>query len=451
MDTETRRIYYKTTSKIKLPSNPAWRFWKFVMPDGTWTLVKGITGIKQLRDLLVKHNPQAFYYSTSEFLNVDRIENPGYQVADQLFMQNKYLVIDIDNNFGPETVNTACQEVMLRMSQFSEIYEYEKTIFTGRGIRLEYLDKTKVPDLLPTEKEDWVKRTRKEFCMINLSDIRDVDAVIAWDTRRVIKCEGSPNPHNEYTTTIIASPAYIPAIPGKFQVDETSGGSSVSSLRKQGSATDQESGSSPHLPMYFGKFIRNKVEGTKDRFVLYFEYRKTYPSWRDELKFLQRKYGLSTIYVMDDYMKVICVGIDAVPAKRLDKIYKGSKSLTKRVWEKFQNLYIRTSMLYDQDLNRIAEYDLKPLFKVDNSSHVLYPLSKPHIDFINHLGFDTSSLNTQAIGKDKNTIYQSFFERRKERQCPVCGANTITSCPGGTLAYKTLPIKWICSKCLHEW
>lgn len=424
MKKEKRRCYYKTTTKIELPINPAWRFWKFHMPDGSWRYFRGIKNMKELRDLLVKHNPKAFYYSTSEFVNADNVEDASYQIADQCFMQNRYFVVDIDNRWGTKSVKKSAFEVLDIMSKFKHIYEFERPVFTGRGCRLEFKDKIKMPKLLPPQKERWLKRTRKRFCMKNLSNIGDVDHVIAWDTRRVIKCIGSPNPHNNYTTTVIKSPAYLPAIPGKLQVHETNGETSVSSLQKQGRAPDQESGNSPIYPLYFGKFIRNKVEGTKDRFVPYFEYRrKNKQFWYDDLRFLQKRYGLSTIYIVDDYMKVLCIGIDAIPAPRLDKIYRQSKSLTRRTWDKFQNLYIRTSSFFNCDLKKIKKFDLKPLFKIDNSAHKIHPISKPHLDFINWLGFNTEALitdkpkNRHIIGNNKNRVYETFWENRRLDKC----------------------------------
>ncbi len=416
MEGEKRLAYYRSTIKLVLPSRPQWRFWKFKLPSGEWRYFRRIKNVKELRDLLVKHNPEAIYYSTSEFLNTDHIEKANYQIADQLFMNNNYFVVDIDNRIGSEQVKKSAMEVLEIMSKFKHMYEFERPIFTGRGVRLEFKDLIPRPNLLPYEKEEWIKRTRKEFCLTNLSHIGDVDHVIAWDTRRVIKCLGSPNPHNDFTTQVITSPSYIPAIPGKLQVNETNGRDSVSSLHEQGRATDQESGNSPPYPLYFGRFIRNKVEGTKDRFVPYFEYKKKHKNWQEDLTFLQRKYGLSTIYIVDDYMKVLCIGIDAIPAKRLNKIYNQSHSSTKNIWKKFQNLYIRTSSFLNADLKKIEEYDLKPLFRVDNSAHKLFPISKPHLDFINHLGFNTSSLITGeriVIGNQNNNIYEAFFENRR--------------------------------------
>lgn len=416
MEREKRYIYYKTTTKIELPPNPQWRFWKFKMENGEWRYFRGIKGIKELRDLLVKHNPEAFYYSTSEFLNTDHVEEANYQIADQCFLNSPYFVVDIDNRYGTDEVKKSAMQVLTRMSQFKDMYEFDRPIFTGRGIRLEFKDKIPRPELLPNQKEEWLKKTRKEFCMINLEDIGDVDHVIAWDTRRVIKCKGSPNPHNDFTTQVIASPAYLPAIPGKLQVNETKGRKSFLSLHEQGNRPDQESGSSPPYPLYFGKFIRNKVEGTKDRFIPYFEYNKKMTNWYDDLKFLQRKYGLSTIYIVDDYLKVLCIGIDAIPAPRLDKIYRNSKSTSKPLWRRFQNLYIRTSSFFNSNLKRIEQFDLKPLFRVDNSEHKLFPISKPHLDFVNHMGCDTSCLieeERDLIGNTKNKVFQAFFENRR--------------------------------------
>ncbi|MBW3010911.1 hypothetical protein KY326_01690 [Candidatus Woesearchaeota archaeon] len=414
MDAEKRYIYYKTTTKIVLPENPAWRFWKFKMPNGEWRYFRGIKNIKELRDLLVKFNPEAFYYSTSLFLNTDHVEEANYVIADQCFLNNQYFVVDIDNRNGTEEVKKSAMEVMHRMAKFQDMYEFERPIFTVRGVRLEFKDKIPRPELLPNQKEDWVKKARKEFCLTNLEDIGDVDHVIAWDTRRVIKCIGSPNPHNEFTTQVIASPAYLPAIPGKLQVNETKGQKSFLSLHEQGSRPDQELGSSPPYPLYFGKFIRNKVEGTKDRFVPYFEYNKKYKHWYDDLVFLQRKYGLSTIYIVDDYLKVLCIGIDAIPAPRLDKIYNQSESNSKSLWRKFHNLYIRTSSFFNRDLKKITQHDLKPLFRVDNSEHRLFPISKPHLDFISHMGCNTDFLiERDIIGNEKNKVYQAFFENRR--------------------------------------
>jgi len=418
MKYEQRKSYYKTTNYIALPSTPQWRLWKFLLPGGRWKIFKGIKNLAQLRDYLVKWNPLAFYYSTSSFLNQeipDKIEHPSWQNADQLFLFNQKFVIDIDNMLGSEQVKQTAYEVRKRMDNFQHLYQFDKTIFTGRGIRLEYVDLTYKPNLLPNEKEEWIKRTRKQFCLLNLADIPNVDHVIAWDTRRIIKCLGSPNPHNEFTTKVIYGPSHIPAIPGKL-VNEMRGESSLSSLHELGRPPDQELGYSPSYPMYFGKFIRNKVEGTKDRFVPYFEYYKKYKHWLEDLKLLQEKFGLSTIYVVDDYSKVLCVSVDAIPAPRMDKMYRQSKAVVKNLWKKFRNLYIRTSSYYNSDLKKIKDYDLKPLFKLDTSPTKIHPLSKPHIDFVNHLGFDTSDLITldrRIIGKEKNTVYETYFKNRR--------------------------------------
>jgi hypothetical protein len=423
MDETQRHIYYKTTTKLVLPENSNWRYWKYNLPDGRWKIFKGINSIQQLRDLLVMFNPIAFYYSTSLFLPQqmpDKIENPDYQIADQLFLDNPRLVVDIDNKLGPEQVKKSAWEVINKMREFKESYRFESCLLTGTGLRLEFADLTKRPELLPPEKERWIKRRRQEFCQVNLSDIPCVDDIVAWDTRRIIKGIGSPNKYNEYTTQVIASPAYFPAIPGKAvsKVNETlEGFIAPPPLREPGKSTDRELGSSPSYPLVFGKFIRNKIEGTKDRFVPYFVYSKKFKHWKDDLIFLQKQYGLSSIFIMDDTFKVLCIGIDAIPEQRLDKIYRHGQTLLKKTWFKFHNLYIRTSCFYNQDLQKIKEYDLKPFFRIDNSAHKIYPVSKPHLDFLNFVGFDTKALlqeDRQIIGNDKNRVYESFYEKRKE-------------------------------------
>lgn len=419
MDIEKRLEYYRTTTLIQLPPNPQWRYWKFKLEDGTWKMFKGINSLKQLRDYLVKYNPVAFYYSLSEFLPQqmpDKIENPDFKIADQLWLDNKYFVVDIDNKTGSQQVKQAAFEVLERMKEFPE-YRYEKCVMTGTGLRLEFRDTTPRPILLPYEREEYVKRKRREFCQINLEGIEDVDDVIAWDTRRVIKCIGSPNPHNEFTTNVLTSPAYLPAIPGKLSQVNEMDGDAVSSLHEQGNRPDRELGSSPTYPMFFGKFVRNKVEGTKDRFIPYFEYHKKFKSWQEDIRFLQRKYKLSTIYVVDDYLKVLCVGIDAIPADRLDKIYHQSNSIVRNTWRKFRNLYIRTSSYFDTNLKRIDEENLHPLFCIDNTANKMYPVSRPHLDLLNHLGFDTSCILEQdrdVIGNNRNQVFEAFFSRRQE-------------------------------------
>ena len=95
MKDKTRKAYYKTTNLIQLPPCPQWRYWKFHLPDESWKIFKGIKNLKQLRDYLVKYNPVAFYYSTSNFLNQeipDKIEHPDWQIADQLFLFKKLLL-----------------------------------------------------------------------------------------------------------------------------------------------------------------------------------------------------------------------------------------------------------------------------------------------------------------------------------------------------------------------
>ena len=423
MEATKRLIYYRTTNQIQLPSNSSWRYWKFQLEEGTWKIVKGIKSITELRDKLVQFNPVAFYYSTSEFLNQkypiyqqtrygyfeqkESIEHPNYVTADQLFLQNQFLIIDIDNLAGKSQVRRSAHDVLKKMEKFKDTYLYKQIVFTGRGCRLEFEDVTEKPVMMPQERELWLRETRKEFCQINLSDISGVDDVIAWDTRRVVKGIGSPNLYNNEIAIVYASPSYIPAIPGKLVNEKNT------DKREQGRATDQELGNSPPFPLYFGRFIRNKVEGTKDRFVPCFSYHKKFRYWKDDLLFLQRKYGLSTIYIVDDYMKVTCLSVDAVPAPRLDKIYNDSVSLSKRLWNKFKNIHIRTSCFFNQDLKQLHDYDLKPLFKVDNSPQKIYPLSEPHINFLNHIGFKLENSFRIKIGNNKNTIYEAFFEKRK--------------------------------------
>lgn len=412
MEAITRHVYYQDKICIKLPPNPQWRYWKFHLPNGKWRFLRGIANVKELRDLLVKYNPEAFYYSTSEFLNTERPEKANYQIAEQLFLDSRYLVIDIDNLRGYHQVKESSMEVLNRMRRFSTLYKFDGVIFTGRGVRLEFQDLSPRPHLLPNEKEAWLKRTRKQFCLRNLSSIDGFDDIIAWDTRRVIKGIGSPNPHNNHVTEYVSDIQFIPAIPGK--VNDATGGSRSPSLQEQERTPERGLGYSPTFPMYFGKFIRSKVEGTKDRFVPFFTYYKKYKHWQKDLKFLQERYGLSNIYVMDDDIKIMAISVDAVPAPRLDKIYVNSKSLVKNMWAKFHNLYIRTSSFFNQDLKKIKEYELKPLFLMTASAHKMFPISRPHIDFLNYIGFNTENISDRVtIGKEKNTIYESYFEKRK--------------------------------------
>jgi len=388
---ETSKFEYTEASSFPEIPNLKFRLIKFQLRSGKWLNLR-VRDALSLKKLFIRYQPLNAYWSTSQWLSPTKIEHPNYQVADRCLIGSD-LHLEVDDDEG--NLQRASKEMLkLTSAMTSAGYKLKALVKSGmKGFHAYYESKVSL-DTDPRERlKEIIKEKEKVTGFLEKKGI-NIDAPVCKDLFRVLRIWNSYHGTTGQQCKLIT----------QHTLQSLAKGNDLENQINKGFPSSRELTGKPDgglgltKPNRIGKFIRNKVEGTKDRYILYTIYNNLQELEKDMSK-LQKMYGFGTYHVLTDKIKYFALCLDAITKRRLDKIYHNSKSLNRRKWLRFHNLYIKTSIILSKKLEVLEEkmYELKS-FKHKNN--VLK--SQPHIDF---LGIK----DLKGIGKDKNTIYQTIF------------------------------------------
>lgn len=99
--------------------------------------------------------------------------------------------------------------------------------------------------------------------------------------------------------------------------------------------------------------IRSKIDGTKNKAIPFFTFKRYSSSVKRKLIEAMRIYNLSTGYVINSYKGVAVLFLDALPRDRLTKIYKFLQPLNRQEFEHFGNCFIEVYHQFDNQIVNI--------------------------------------------------------------------------------------------------
>ena len=355
IDYKIIKDYYKSDAfNPYLPKNPGWYHYRVIDNKGLMVKIPvKITSKEKLRKWLLKLNATDVYFSSSYWLNPEKIGLKGlsgsYRVAhNHLLRFNLYFDTDAKPWCWENLDKTRADIIKVYDKCIAHGWENEYVAFSGcQGFLASFTRNDKLPNILPPEIIKLTEENRKiyidkEFKGINIDvpvsknvmGIRRLPGTIHSKTG-FICTQISPSILYNDIKTILNQCPYVtknrPGIPSLKENDEKS-------HLELTALSDGTGPTSKGKDTYFEQAITNNVMGTKNLFVPLFEYMSEQEYIKD-LKRLQKKYNVGPLYIYKHCSKekdmIYALGIKTFQKRRLEKIYTQSHARNKNYFKRF--------------------------------------------------------------------------------------------------------------------
>lgn len=378
--------YYETADFSPIfKINP--NFFRFrqirLLKDGRMFKINyNIRNADQLKKVLMKYNPDKAYYMVSQFSNSTRvgakqIVKQGYPIADNLFLQQKRIVFDIDTNPVENT-----QKLLEWLKK--EGYEIEYIIKSGqKGFHVSIIRPLKISSPDPTEREALTLEENKKLVSRIIEAGIEIDPIVS-NTRQIIKCPLSLS--SDVVCEFVREGSLAIAYSKMTSVKTTLKGEK-----------ETKHNFSPNTDLSELLKVSNSVIGTKGNNILFLKYKlhelKDIETLTEHLKQLVAKYKLPDLYLFtsfseeENHLVAICPKL--FQKARLYKILKNEDklSLTK----------------YKHNIINIA--NLKHFSTIEGHNEN-QPISKGHLNFLNEsLNLNITPHPTQTLAGNPQINY----------------------------------------------
>jgi DNA primase catalytic subunit len=358
--------YYKT-AKLKLPTFPEFRYYKFRLRTGKWIFLSYINNVDQLRKYALRYKPIEIFYSTCLFQSPKNVEKVSYQLADRLFLKMPDIVFDLDGDIN-QVIKDA-RYILANMKRF----KLESIHETGyKGVRLIFKDRIRKQIASIQQRIKYYTKHRQKI-IEKFKKLKTLDHKVTTDYLRVIRLVGSPhritgNICRELTKTELFT---LP----ESRKTMTSGLGLNAEFRRYKQKGNKLAGIRL-LPNYSYTCFDNVVRGCKDSFVPILTFKQV------DYKLLmksQQVYNLTNMYVFgsDGYYQVLC--LTKMSKSRLLKLMKFTGSTNIRIFNKHKRVVFRHTPI----MTKLGVYESAPkLIKVLKSTQEQH-ISQSHYRFIN--------------------------------------------------------------------
>lgn len=361
----TVRSFYKSDRfKPILPENSTWYHYRIKLQDGTWRKIPlRINSPKKLQRAIVKRDGGDIYFSTALWLNPEKVgprkHKKGYVIADMLLLKNEY-VIDLDADTmsleGLEDIRKHAVK-LLNVMKKKRSYKLEYINFTGaKGFQLCYVKNEKISE--NPQKRLLEAGLRRKIFKNKLPTKIKFDVNTSMNPLLVRRVPGTINTKTGYLSTLITEEQlkkpikellknipYVtrsrPGIPLKREMTRT-----PRTIKQRIGGVAGLAPQSTLIPCF-----TNETQGCVDRYTLALQYHENTP-YRRDLKFLQRHYKLSTVYVFKRKGYYWCLSAQTFPKLRLKKVLSRTKAMNVGQFRKLGYLMIPVR---DQKLKEIIK------------------------------------------------------------------------------------------------
>jgi hypothetical protein len=395
------------------------RTWKVFDTDGVCRQNKfKIYSTEHLKKFLGK-NPDKVYVSIGKFHNPHKVfgkkpKRAQWMYVDSLFY-NSELFFDFDSESDLKLAIEDGRDV-IKFMEGNPRYKLKDIIFSGsKGFHLVY------KDLKPNMNPDPLKRLKateqaRKRLIDKLPKLNTVDKLhkkIFCDQFRV---RAVPYSFKTYMVSFIDKDYFmnqpyskiILLVRSKQPMTRTTSATAKShrpnipdDMRPGISINPRESDEGKLYPLSF-KFITNRVEGTKTKYVPVLKYHKKTDT-DHIIRLLQKRYKLGSFYLLqsEDIKTYICLTV--VDKSRLIKIMRMSKCINMNSFTFYGYTWIPITPTLDSK-GKIV-YPLHTCKKVIQIPTKKENISKPHARLFNIIGY---------IGNTHNKVRQAIIKSREE-------------------------------------
>lgn len=374
--------YYKSQRfQPELPSNPNWRHFRGINIKGGWRKCQRIIKTpEQLKKWIIKEKLIDIWFSTSLWLDPRNIADRNEKPISEQILLGADLVFDIDRNFSIKGLKEAFNTTKKIYSVVSKDYKLKYFEFTGmKGFRLVFDYPTHLPKD-PRKKIKFLEKNRKVYIDKSLLDI-EIDRDCTIDAFRIIRIIGTVNSKSSLVCRKLPKSALLKSFDEiRKYIVFPNGKQAVIPLRavKQEKEKSQKKKKPPQNKVKTGPwdaiFITNQV--CKNRYTAIFKWPKE-SGYKRRLKRLHKIYDIGPVFVFEDEIHIYVYGIRTYQKRRLQKVYKASKSLLTNQFRKYRKNYFQV----------VPELKFKEKIDFKTKSYC----SKAHYNYITSRGIKDNS------------------------------------------------------------
>ena len=351
--------------EVFIPYKSSMRLWKFKLQNNKFINLH-IPNKNKLIKYLEKYQPQDVWFTNALFLNARHLEDSTYK--NRLIKKN--LVFDLDD------VN------------INEVRKLLKALKPFK-LTLSYVIKTSDKSYQISFIDDY----KKEIIDYIIKKGIKIDKKI-YDIKRVIRAP----------LTYHHSGHYIYFINNSLNSENRQESLKSDEIRHHSQKKIRRVGEPAHSTSFY-KFITNKVNN--NNYIFFARFLKE-NNKIEEIKELQNKYNLGSLYLMDYGKEIGVLSLKCFNPRRITRIYNNSKCISryKNSNKKFKKVFIRTSKKIRNNNIELASPRKLMMIRGDNNGYY----SKRHLRFLQHLDFnpDLNGFNN-SCGDNKLLIYKGEF------------------------------------------
>lgn len=378
-----RSFYDTSLFEPKLPSNSKHRHYRFKTLSGVWVKVKKrIRTKKEFIETVRKLDGGDLYYTTSTWLNPDKIKTKNEEdVTKSILLQND-LVFDFDceEPYSIQTLELARKSawnVYVAMKKYEDQFKFDYASFTGKkGFRLSYTDLkpelhndprkriaqvTQYRKVFITELLRYIEQLKKKREVYNINT--KIDEEVTTNPLCVVRVLGSvhtktgfvtqkinPKTLKNHTSTILEKINCIftkrPGIPSMHDMNWEMTMDKESSPRPQPLLEGKDVAGLASSHSYF---VSNKVITTKCHIPVLI-YQKNQKNIKKELRKLQKRFKLGTLYLLHDANDLIVISLKLFQKKQVGKMLNTTSSRSKTTFKKYGEVFFPFNIKYESEL-----------------------------------------------------------------------------------------------------
>lgn len=393
--------YYANSDAFVLPEQSSFRQYRIKRLDGSFRKIKArITSVTKLKTEIAffKGDIKAIYYTTTKWLNptaVGKKVRPGYPDIPLSF--------DIPLDFDSEDLEEARLNALKALERAKQLNHKIKYIaFSGcKGFHIVLENTQPIPER-HQDREAFISHVLSQHYKL-YKDFSPDECMT--NPRMIIKLPGTYNP-NGYTTTIISEEQLRQPIETLLtHIPHDSRGRPLSPIKRamihHPPLTREREANRRGQRLTFQTFLKNKVKGTRDRYVLFLKYEATFPLSKlsKKLKWLMHTYKLSNFYIYKDAENYYAVNLSTHSPRRIAKITTAAKSLNNGIQH-------RIPITQEINLEGAKTMDRPTLIQTIESPYNKQTQSLPH-----HQYYKLTPTH-QVCGEDK-MVYITTTQTRK--------------------------------------
>ncbi len=376
-------------------TEPRWRQFRFDLGDGRFFKVpRVIRHDGDMADWLVRKAPLDVYYTVGRFLSPERIGPRSEVFSDNLFL-GADLVFDLDREpFSPANIESARVDAV-RLESWLECagIRVKYRAFSGsKGFHLVCDDPFVSRSDSPIQRERQAKARRKVIAQRVLEEGIQIDAKVTVDTRRILRLPGTINSKTGLQSRVLSAgelrePAErilnncrrVDVSASRIREEMTG---TLQVFRKTRGSDRWEVRSDPSH--FFSSFLSSQVSGTLLHVPLIDFGRMAEDDVMACIRRLQSAYHLSDFFLFrgDSFFGL---SLDALPARRVQKILKAAKARNERSFVRFAKSFARISPKVGPDMDA---FEPAPAFvrRVPGLRPGAHPRSRAHGEFLKNCG-----------------------------------------------------------------